>query len=89
MGGTNGSGLRAISILPRRPTLLEAICWRSFQPTAASEPFTPKGPNFDNRLPQTLADGTVRNTPITDAYNYTPRGFIIGPGKLEHRHLGL
>jgi hypothetical protein len=40
----------------------------------------PQGPNFDNRLPQLLADGTVRDTPITDAYNYTPRGFIMGPG---------
>ena len=40
----------------------------------------PQGPNFDNRLPQTLANGTVRTTPITDAYNYTPRGFITGPG---------
>jgi carboxypeptidase family protein/TonB-dependent receptor-like protein len=40
----------------------------------------PQGPNFDNRLPQTLANGTVRTTPIGDLYNYTPRGFITGPG---------
>lgn len=40
----------------------------------------PQGPNFDNRLPQTLANGTVRTTPIGDAYNFTPRGFIMGPG---------
>jgi len=40
----------------------------------------PLGPNFDNRLPLTLADGTIRNTTITDLYNITPRAFITGPG---------
>ncbi|MEW5976842.1 MAG: TonB-dependent receptor [Acidobacteriota bacterium] len=40
----------------------------------------PLGTNFDNRLPQTLADGTVRNTPITELYNPTPRAFLTGPG---------
>jgi hypothetical protein len=40
----------------------------------------PLGPAFDNRLPQLLANGTIRNTSITDLYNPTPRGFIVGPG---------
>ncbi len=38
------------------------------------------GPNFDNRLPQTLADGTTRNTPIGELYNPSPRAFYLGPG---------
>jgi hypothetical protein len=40
----------------------------------------PLGPAFDNRLPQLLANGTTRLTSITDMYNPSPRGFIIGPG---------
>ena len=40
----------------------------------------PLGPNFDNRLPLTLANGSIRNTTIADLYNITPRGFITGPG---------
>ncbi len=38
------------------------------------------GPSFNNRIPQTLANGTVRSTPIGELYNYSPRAFIIGPG---------
>src|SRR5262249_40684878 len=40
----------------------------------------PLGANFDNRLPLTLANGTVRNTPITELYNPSPRAFFLGPG---------
>jgi hypothetical protein len=40
----------------------------------------PLGPDFDNRLPQQLADGTVRLTPVGELYNPTPRAFITGPG---------
>jgi hypothetical protein len=38
------------------------------------------GPNFDNRLPQTLANGIERNTPIGELYNPSPRAFYLGPG---------
>lgn len=38
------------------------------------------GPQFDNRVPQTLADGTVRLTPITDMLNWNARNFFRGPG---------
>jgi carboxypeptidase family protein len=38
------------------------------------------GPAFDNKLPQTLADGTVRNTNISGLYNPSPRAFFLGPG---------
>jgi hypothetical protein len=40
----------------------------------------PLGPAFDNRLPQTLANGTVRSTPIGELYNPSPRAFYLGPG---------
>jgi hypothetical protein len=38
------------------------------------------GANFDNRLPQRLADGTIFNTPIGELYNPSPRAFYLGPG---------
>src|SRR5262249_16105470 len=40
----------------------------------------PLGPEFDNRLPLRLANGTIRLTDITDMYNPSSRGFIMGPG---------
>jgi len=40
----------------------------------------PLGPALDNRLPQTLANGTVRNTPIGELFNPSPRAFYLGPG---------
>ena len=36
----------------------------------------PIGPNFDNRLPQTLANGTVVLTPITDLVSWNARNFM-------------
>jgi hypothetical protein len=39
----------------------------------------PVGAAFDNRLPQTLADGTVRQTSITDMVSWNSRAFIMGP----------
>jgi hypothetical protein len=40
----------------------------------------PLGPNFDNRVPQTLADGTVRLTPVAEMLNWNARNFFRGPG---------
>jgi hypothetical protein len=40
----------------------------------------PLGTAFDNRLPQALANGTTRLTPITDTVNWNARGFFRGPG---------
>jgi hypothetical protein len=42
--------------------------------------FRPLGTAFDNRLPQTLANGTLRQTPITDTVNWNARAFYLGPG---------
>ena len=39
----------------------------------------PLGAAFDNRLPVTLANGTVRLTPITDTVSWNSRAFILGP----------
>ncbi|HJZ80166.1 MAG TPA: TonB-dependent receptor [Pyrinomonadaceae bacterium] len=38
------------------------------------------GPNFNNQIPLTLANGTVRNVPIGELYNYSPRANLLGPG---------
>jgi hypothetical protein len=40
----------------------------------------PLGTDFSNRLPQTLADGTVRLTNINDNVVWNARNFIRGPG---------
>jgi hypothetical protein len=40
----------------------------------------PVGANFDNRIPQQLADGTVRDTSVTDMVNWNSRNFFRGPG---------
>ncbi|MFN0086454.1 MAG: TonB-dependent receptor domain-containing protein [Blastocatellia bacterium] len=40
----------------------------------------PLGANFNNQLPLTLANGTVRNVPIGELYNYSPRANFLGPG---------
>ena len=39
----------------------------------------PIGPGLDNRVPQTLANGMVVNTPIGDNVNPNSRNFILGP----------
>jgi hypothetical protein len=80
MVGRNGSGLGAISIRPVQLMSLEATCSRSFLPTGASEPFTRKDRTLTTGCRKLWPNGTVRTTPIGDAYNYTPRGFITGPG---------
>jgi outer membrane receptor protein involved in Fe transport len=40
----------------------------------------PLGPGLNNQLPQLLANGTVRSTPITDTVNWNSRAFYKGPG---------
>lgn len=39
----------------------------------------PLGANFDNRVPQTLANGTVVNTNITDNLSWNARNYMLGP----------
>lgn len=40
----------------------------------------PVGANFDNRVAQQLANGTVRMTSVTDMLNWNARNFFRGPG---------
>jgi len=40
----------------------------------------PLGSNFDNKLPQTLANGTVAQTTLGDILNWNARNFFRGPG---------
>lgn len=40
----------------------------------------PLGTGLNNQLPQRLANGTVRNTSITDTLNWNARAFFRGPG---------
>jgi len=39
----------------------------------------PLGPNFDNKVPVQLADGTTRLTSVTDMVNWNARDFYLGP----------
>ncbi|MEO7142555.1 MAG: hypothetical protein ABI165_03545, partial [Bryobacteraceae bacterium] len=39
----------------------------------------PVGGSFDNRIGVPLANGTVRQTAITDTLSWNPRAFILGP----------
>jgi hypothetical protein len=39
----------------------------------------PLGSNYDNRVPQTLADGSVVPTSVTDNLNWNTRNFMLGP----------
>jgi hypothetical protein len=39
----------------------------------------PLGSNFDNTLPQTLADGSTSQTVITDNVSWNARNFMLGP----------
>ncbi|MBI4890851.1 MAG: TonB-dependent receptor [Acidobacteria bacterium] len=40
----------------------------------------PLGPLFANQVPQVLANGTVRNTSVTEMVNWNARAFYRGPG---------
>jgi hypothetical protein len=40
----------------------------------------PLGSSFNNRLPFQLADGSIRQTSVTDLLNWTPHNFFLGPG---------
>jgi len=40
----------------------------------------PLGPNFDNRVPQQLADGSTRMTSVGDVLNWNSKAFFHGPG---------
>ena len=66
---------------PRQATNVSQDALQALVPVNRAERvLRPLGTAFDNRLPQTLASGTVRQTPITDTVNPNPRAFYLGPG---------
>ncbi len=66
---------------PRLATNVDASRLQQLVPTDPGQRVLRQlGPAFNNRLPQTLANGTVRQTPITDTVNWNSRAFMLGPG---------
>lgn len=66
---------------PTRATNIDQQKLQALVPAnRADRVFRPAGPNFDNRIPMTLRNGTVRATTITDNVNWNARAFFRGPG---------
>ncbi len=66
---------------PRQATNVDQNRLQQLVPVDRSQRvLRPVGSGFDNRIPQRLADGTVRLTPITDNANWNARNFFRGPG---------
>jgi hypothetical protein len=66
---------------PSRATGVDAAKLQQLVPLDRSQRVVrPLGTAFDNRLPQQLADGSVRLTTITDNVNWNARNFFRGPG---------
>ena len=65
---------------PTQATNVNASALQALVPVDRSQrALHPLGPNFDNLLPQTLADGTVVPTTITDNVSSNSRNFMLGP----------
>jgi hypothetical protein len=66
------------------PTQATGVDMTKLEQLVPADPFQrvlrPVGPGLDNRIPQTLADGTVRMTTIADMVNWNARNFFRGPG---------
>ena len=54
---------------------------RVINPDRSQRILRPLGTNFNNRLPQQLADGSIVQTGITDHVNWNPKNFFRGPGR--------
>jgi hypothetical protein len=66
---------------PNRATNVNAQALQALVPASqADRILRPLGPNLDNQLPQTLANGTIRRTSITETVNPNARAFFRGPG---------
>jgi hypothetical protein len=66
------------------PTLATGVDQSALQQLVPADPgqriLRPLGASFNNRIPQVLADGTVRDTTVTDMVNWNARNFFRGPG---------
>jgi hypothetical protein len=66
---------------PTQATGVDAAKFQQLVPLDPAQRIArPLGANFDNKLPQTLANGTVVQTSITDMLNWNARNFFRGPG---------
>ena len=65
------------------PTLASDVDQQALQGLVAADrgqrTLRPLGPNFDNRLPQQLADGSIRLTTVNDNFNWNRKNFFRGP----------
>ena len=65
---------------PTQATNVSASALQKLVPAArGSRNIHPLGAGFDNQVPQTLANGTVALTPITDNLSWNARNFMLGP----------
>lgn len=65
---------------PTEATDVDAVKLQALVPVDRSQRvLRPLGPGFDNRLPQQLADGTIRFTSVADMVNWNARAFFLGP----------
>ena len=65
---------------PTQATNVSASALQQIVPIVrGSRALRPLGPNYDNRIPQTLANGTVVPTSITDNVSSNSRNFMLGP----------
>ncbi len=66
------------------PTLATNVDQQKLQQYVAADrsqrTLRPLGSNFANQIQQVMADGTIRNTSITDTVNWNSRSFYKGPG---------
>ncbi len=66
---------------PTRATGVDQSALQQLVPADRSQrTVRPLGDDFSNRLPMTLADGTVRLTSMGDNVNWNARNFFMGPG---------
>jgi hypothetical protein len=66
---------------PALATNVDAGALRALIPANEAErAYRRLGTAFDNRLPQTLSNGTIRQTPIGDTVSPNARAFFRGPG---------
>jgi hypothetical protein len=66
---------------PRLATNVDPAALQALVPVDRGQRvFHPLGANFNNQIPQTLGDGTVRLTTVADNVNWNARNFFRGPG---------
>ena len=69
---------------PTQASGVDASALQNLVPVArGSRRIHPLGAGFNNQLPQTLADGTVVQTLVTDNVSWNARNFMLGPSSFS------